>query len=80
MLANPPRHPYPPTTEGAPLRKLTLKKDVLAELTSAELTGVVGGALTLKDWCAGPTLSLTCTSAVDACLTARGCTYTLDLC
>lgn len=62
------------------MRKLVLKKDTLAELTSTELTDVVGGALTVKDWCAGPTLSLTCTSAVDACVTARGCTYTLDVC
>jgi len=62
------------------MRKLTLKKDTLAELTSAELNGVVGGALTVRDMCTGPTLSLTCTSAVDACLTARGCTYTVDSC
>ncbi|HEX8002443.1 MAG TPA: class I lanthipeptide [Mycobacteriales bacterium] len=57
------------------MRKLTLKKDTLAELTSAELTDVVGAAaLTVGKLCDGPTLSLTCTSAVDACLTAQACT------
>ena len=61
------------------MRKLTLKKETLAELTAAELTSVVGAAATLKPDC-GPTLSLTCGSEIDACLTARGCTFTLDLC
>ncbi|HEX8002441.1 MAG TPA: class I lanthipeptide [Mycobacteriales bacterium] len=57
------------------MRKLTLKKDTLAELTSAELTEVVGAAAqTLGKLCDGPTLSLTCGSEIDACITARGCT------
>ena len=56
------------------MRKLTLKKETLAELSAAELTSVVGGAPTLKDFCQGPTLSLTCGSEIDACITARGCT------
>jgi hypothetical protein len=54
--------------------KLTLKKETLVELTTVELAGVVGGAPTVKDICQGPTLSLTCGSEVDACITARGCT------
>jgi len=55
------------------MRKLSLKKETLAELTIAELTGVVGAAApTLKD--CGPTLSLWCGSAYDACITARTCT------
>ena len=62
------------------MRKLTLKKETLAELTSAELTSVIGGAPTVKDMCGGPTLSLTCGSEVDACLTARGCTLSFDVC
>ena len=56
------------------MRKLTLKKETLAELSAAELTSVVGAAPTLKDLCDGPTFSLTCGSEVDACITARGCT------
>ena len=60
------------------MRKLTLKKETLTELTPAELTSVVGAAATTK--ACGPTMSLTCGSEIDACLTARGCTYTLDLC
>jgi hypothetical protein len=57
------------------MRKLTLKKETLAELTAAELSGVVGAAPTLKDLCTQPTLSITCAwSEVDACITARGCT------
>jgi hypothetical protein len=56
------------------MRKLTLKKDTLVELTTVELTNVVGGALTVKDACTRPTLSLTCGSEIDACITARGCT------
>lgn len=56
------------------MRKLTLKKDTLVELTTDELTGVVGGRPTLNDVCGRPTLTLTCTSAVDACLTAQACT------
>lgn len=59
------------------MRKLSLKKETLAELTTAELTSVIGAAPTLKTDC-GPTLSLTCGSEVDACITARGCTHTLD--
>ena len=55
------------------MRKLTLKKETLAELTLAELTGVVGAAATIKTDC-GPTLSLWCGSAYDACITARTCT------
>ena len=62
------------------MRKLTLKKETLAELTTAELTRVVGGAPTVKDFCDGPTFSLTCGSEIDACVTARGCTLTLDVC
>ena len=60
------------------MRKLTLKKETLTELSTAELTTVVGAAGTLK--ACGPTLSLTCGSEIDACLTARGCTYSLDVC
>lgn len=56
------------------MRKLTLNKETLVELTVDELTGVVGGAPTVGKFCDGPTLSLTCTSAVDACLTAQACT------
>jgi hypothetical protein len=55
------------------MRKLTLKKDTLVELTSTELTNVVGGAPTVNDLCNRPTLTLTCGSAVDACLTAQIC-------
>jgi hypothetical protein len=54
------------------MRKLTLKKETLAELSTSELTSVVGAALTLKT--CGPTTSLYCGSAYDACITARGCT------
>lgn len=53
------------------MRKLTLKKETLVELTAGELTGVVGAA-TLGRLC-GPTLSLTCTSQIDGCLTAQIC-------
>lgn len=53
------------------MRKLTLKKETLVELTPAELTGVVGAAITPD---CGRTLSLTCGSEIDACITARGCT------
>jgi hypothetical protein len=56
------------------MRKLTLKKETLVELTTVELTQVVGAAATVGKVCDGPTLTLTCGSAVDACLTARGCT------
>jgi hypothetical protein len=55
------------------MRKLTLKKETLAELTAAELTSVVGAAPPTFYDC-GPTLSLTCGSEIDACITARGCT------
>ena len=54
------------------MRKLTLKKETLVDLTTAELTGVVGAAPTLLALC-GPTLSLTCWSEVDACVTAQIC-------
>jgi hypothetical protein len=63
-----------PLTRRNTMRKLTLKKETLVELTTVELTGVVGGAPTVKDLCGGPTLSLTCGSAVDACITAQACT------
>jgi hypothetical protein len=56
------------------MRKLTLNKETLAELTPDELTSVLGGAPTVGKVCGGPTLSLTCTSAVDACITAQACT------
>ena len=56
------------------MRKLTLKKETLVELTPDELTTVVGAAPTVKDFCGQPTLSLTCGSEIDACITARGCT------
>lgn len=54
------------------MRKLTLTKETLVELTAADLTGVVGAAVTLKTAC-GPTLTLTCWSEVDACVTAQIC-------
>jgi hypothetical protein len=56
------------------MRKLTLKKETLVELTTTELTAVVGAAATVGKLCTGPTLTLTCGSAIDACLTAQGCT------
>lgn len=62
------------------MRKLTLKKETLAELTAVELTRVIGGAPTVKDVCQGPTFTLTCGSEVDACVTARGCTLSFDVC
>lgn len=62
------------------MRTLTLKKETLTELTTAELTNVVGAAATVGKLCDGPTLSLTCGSEVDACVTARGCTFTVDAC
>ncbi|HVF03789.1 MAG TPA: class I lanthipeptide [Frankiaceae bacterium] len=63
------------------MRKLRLKKETVAELTTVELANVLGGAGTVKTLKAcEPTLSLTCTSEVDACLTARGCTMSLDVC
>lgn len=55
------------------MRKLTLKKETLAELTTAELTSVVGAAPTVKDLC-GQTFTLTCWSEVDGCITAQACT------
>ena len=55
------------------MRKITLKKETLTELTAAELTHVAGGAPTVQDLCQRPTLTLTCTSAVDACITAQIC-------
>lgn len=60
------------------MRKLTLKKETLAELSTAELADVVGAAPTLKT--CGPTVSMTCTSEIDRCLTARGCPITMDVC
>lgn len=54
------------------MRKLTLKKETLAELSTAELTAVVGAA-TLAGVCTGPTLTLTCWSEIDGCLTAQIC-------
>jgi hypothetical protein len=60
------------------MRKLTLKKETLTELTTAELAGLVGAAATLT--ACGPTLSLTCGSEIDACVTARGCTVSFAVC
>lgn len=60
------------------MRKLTLKKETLTELTTAELSSVLGAAPT-KDTC-GPTLSLKCRSEIDACLTAWHCPITNELC
>lgn len=52
------------------MRRLTLKKETVAELTTGELTSVVGAASVVK-YC--QTL-LTCGwSEVDACITAQGC-------
>jgi hypothetical protein len=56
------------------MRRLTLKKEALVELTSDDLANVIGAAIT-QDGCK-PTLSLTCGSEIDACITARGCTLT----
>ena len=61
------------------MRTLTLKKETLAELTTAELTRVVGAAPTDPKAC-GATLTLTCGSEIDRCLTARGCPVTMDVC
>jgi hypothetical protein len=61
------------------MRKLTLKKETVVELTTGELGNVVGGAPPTWYDC-GPTLSLTCGSEIDACLTARGCTITDGAC
>lgn len=56
------------------MRKLTLKKETLTELTTVELTGVVGAAApTVGKLCTQPTLTLTCTSAIDGCITAQIC-------
>ncbi len=60
------------------MRKLSLTKETLVELTATELNDVVGAAITTSG--CKPTLSLTCGSEVDACITARGCTYSLDVC
>ncbi len=62
------------------MRKLTLKKETVVELTTDELTNVLGGAATKTLKTCEPTLSLTCGSEIDACLTARGCTMSLDVC
>lgn len=63
------------------MRKLSLKKETLTELTTRELTNVVGAAATIGKLCGdGPLFSLTCGSEVDACVTARGCTFTVDAC
>jgi hypothetical protein len=58
------------------MRTLKLKKETLAELGTDELVRVVAAAATVKDACQGGALSvlLTCGSAYDACITARGCT------
>ena len=53
------------------MRKLTLKKETLADLTAAELTDVVAAAPTVE--LCGPTLSFFCGSAYDDCITVRGC-------
>lgn len=55
------------------MRKLTLKKETLVELTPVELTSVVGAAPTVKDLCA-ETFTLYCWSEVDGCITAQACT------
>ena len=60
------------------MRRLTLKKETLTELTTAELSSVLGAAPT-RDTC-GPTLSLTCGSEIDACLSAHRCPITNELC
>lgn len=52
------------------MRKLTLKKDTLTELGTAELTEVVG---------AGPTKPQ-CVSGIVACLTNYDCLPTYDAC
>lgn len=54
------------------MRRLTLKKETLVDLTAAELTGLVGAAPTVGTIC-GPTLTLTCWSAIDGCVTAQIC-------
>ncbi len=54
------------------MRKLTLTKETLVELTTDDLIAVVGGA-TLFNLCGGPTFTLTCWSEVDACVTAQIC-------
>lgn len=54
------------------MRKLTLSKETLIELTTVELTNVVGAAPTVKAYC-GQTLTLTCWSEIDGCLTAQAC-------
>ena len=56
------------------MRKLTLKKETLAELTTVELTAVVGAAPTVGRLCTEPTLTLTCWSEIDGCITAQACT------
>ncbi|HVF04320.1 MAG TPA: class I lanthipeptide [Frankiaceae bacterium] len=53
------------------MRKLTLNKETLVELTTGELGSVVGGA-TIGNLC-GPTLTLTCWSEIDGCVTAQIC-------
>lgn len=55
------------------MRTLTLKKETLTELSTAELSYVVGGAPTVGKLCTQPTLTLTCTSAIDGCITAQIC-------
>ena len=54
------------------MRKLTLKKETLVELSSDELTSIVGAAPTVLAAC-GPTLTLTCWSEIDGCITAQAC-------
>ena len=65
------RSPHP--SKGTTMRKLTLKKETLAELSTAELTSVVGAGATLAGVCTSPTLTLTCWSEIDGCLTAQIC-------
>lgn len=57
------------------MRKLVLKKETLADLTAAELTDVIGAgaAPTIGAICTQPTLTLTCWSAIDGCITAQIC-------
>ncbi len=55
------------------MRKLTLKKETLVELSTAELTHVAGAAVpTVLNLC-GKTFTLTCWSEVDGCITAQAC-------
>jgi hypothetical protein len=56
-------------------RTLTLKKETLTELTTAELGSVVGGQLS------GPSCNIACNqSDFQQCLTGLHCINTLDSC